>query len=40
MQKLNRIIMGEVTTAFKSVVYSALIVRESCGSPVRKHENP
>lgn len=40
MQKLNRIIMGEVTTAFKSVVYSELIVRESCGSPVRKHENP
>ncbi len=32
MQKLNRIIMGENTTAFKSVVYSELIVRESCGS--------
>jgi DNA-binding LacI/PurR family transcriptional regulator len=32
MQKLNRIIMGEDTTAFKSVVYSELIVRESCGS--------
>ena len=40
MQKLKRIIMGEDTTAFKSVVYSELIVRESCGSPVRKHENP
>jgi LacI family transcriptional regulator len=35
MQKLNRIIKGENTTAFKSVVYSKLIVRESCGSPVR-----
>ncbi len=32
MRKLNRIIMGEDTTAFKSVVYSELIVRESCGS--------
>ena len=32
MQKLNRIIMGEDTAAFKSVVYSELIVRESCGS--------
>lgn len=32
MQKLNRIIMGEEMTAFKSVVYSELIVRESCGS--------
>jgi DNA-binding LacI/PurR family transcriptional regulator len=32
MQKLTRIIMGEDTTAFKSVVYSELIVRESCGS--------
>ena len=32
MQKLNRIIMGEDTTAFKSVVYSELIVRQSCGS--------
>jgi DNA-binding LacI/PurR family transcriptional regulator len=32
MQKLNRIIMGDQTTAFKSVVYSELIVRESCGS--------
>jgi len=32
MQKLNRIIMGENTAAFKSVVYSELIVRESCGS--------
>jgi LacI family transcriptional regulator len=35
MQKLNRIIMGDETTAFKSVVYSKLIVRESCGSPRR-----
>lgn len=32
MQKLNRIIMGEDPTVFKSVVYSQLIVRESCGS--------
>jgi LacI family transcriptional regulator len=32
MQKLNRIIMGDQTIAFKSVVYSELIVRESCGS--------
>ncbi|WP_119071193.1 LacI family DNA-binding transcriptional regulator [Aggregatilinea lenta] len=32
MQKLNRIIMGENTAAFKSVVYSELIVRDSCGS--------
>lgn len=32
MQKLKRIIMGEDTTAFKSVVYSELIVRKSCGS--------
>ncbi len=40
MQKLNRIIMGEDTTAFKSVVYSELIVRESCGSPGRSLENP
>jgi LacI family transcriptional regulator len=32
MQKLNRIIMGDEITAFKSVVYSKLIVRESCGS--------
>ena len=32
MQKLNRIIVGEETTAFKSVVYSELIVRQSCGS--------
>jgi DNA-binding LacI/PurR family transcriptional regulator len=32
MRKLNRIIVGEETTAFKSVVYSELIVRESCGS--------
>lgn len=40
MQKLNRIIMGEDTTAFKSVVYSDLIVRESCGASVRRPENP
>ncbi len=32
MQKLNRIIMGEDPTAYKSMVYSELIVRESCGS--------
>jgi DNA-binding LacI/PurR family transcriptional regulator len=32
IQKLNRIIMGEDTTTFKSVVYSELIVRQSCGS--------
>lgn len=32
MQKLNRIIRGEQTISFKSVVYSELIVRESCGS--------
>jgi DNA-binding LacI/PurR family transcriptional regulator len=31
-QKLHRIIMGEDTTAFKTVVYSELIVRQSCGS--------
>jgi DNA-binding LacI/PurR family transcriptional regulator len=32
MQKLNRIITGEDTTASKTVVYSELIVRQSCGS--------
>ena len=32
MQKLNRIIMGEEPTAYKSVVYSELIVRDSCGA--------
>ncbi len=32
MQKLNRIIRGEDPTVFKSVVYSQLIVRKSCGS--------
>jgi DNA-binding LacI/PurR family transcriptional regulator len=32
MRRLNRIIVGEDTTAFKSVVYSELIVRQSCGS--------
>ena len=35
MQKLNRILMGEDTTAFKSVVYSELIVRDSCGATSR-----
>ncbi len=32
MRKLNNIIMGEAPTVFKSVVYSELIVRQSCGS--------
>jgi DNA-binding LacI/PurR family transcriptional regulator len=32
IQKVNRIINGEENIAFKSVVYSELIVRESCGS--------
>ncbi len=32
MQKLNRIMMGEELTASKSVVYSELIVRDSCGA--------
>ena len=32
MQKLNRIMMGEEPTAYKSVVYSELIVRDSCGA--------
>jgi DNA-binding LacI/PurR family transcriptional regulator len=32
MQQLNRSITGEDTTAFKTVVYSELIVRQSCGS--------
>ncbi len=32
MQKLDRIIAGDQITAFKTVVYSQLIVRESCGS--------
>ena len=40
MRKLNRILMGEDTAAFKSVVYSKLIVRESSGPPGRRLENP
>lgn len=35
MQKLNRIIVGENTISFKSVVYSELIVRNSCGATER-----
>ena len=40
LQKLNRIIMGEELTAFKSVVYSELIVRDSCGSTSRNRLGP
>ena len=37
MQKLNRIITGEELNATKSVVYSELVVRDSCGAP---HQTP
>ncbi|NLF75120.1 MAG: LacI family transcriptional regulator [Chloroflexi bacterium] len=40
LQKLNRIILGEELTAFKSVVYSELIVRDSCGATSRNRFGP
>jgi LacI family transcriptional regulator len=40
LQKLNRIIRGEELTAFKSVVYSELIVRDSCGATSRNRFGP
>jgi LacI family transcriptional regulator len=34
LQKLHRLIQGEDTIPVKTIVYSELIVRESCGAAV------
>src|SRR6185369_9454647 len=34
LQKLHRLIQGEDTIPVKTIVYSELIVRESCGAPL------